>query len=148
VIRPQNPDVVQNIPLFAKRGFPISDAQLIAGSDLAEESSSRKALAANENIFLAPLGGRRDEPRQEPGIDVCASPYPAGRLRNFSHAYTRVQRRQPEADELFRLRIDALELRGANFAKLRCGSSAAGGEVSPRPTTIEDPPPASVKSTI
>ncbi len=50
VILPQNPAVVQNLAILAKTGVQIADAQLIEGSELGEEPSSRKAITAKVRI--------------------------------------------------------------------------------------------------
>ena len=50
VILRQNAEVVQNIAFVFKTGVSVTDAQLIEGTDLAEESRSRKALTAKVRI--------------------------------------------------------------------------------------------------
>ena len=50
VILEQNAEVVQNIALIFKDGVTVTDAELLEGTDLAEEPRSRKALKANVRI--------------------------------------------------------------------------------------------------
>ncbi len=50
IILPQKDTVVQNIALIFKTGVTVTGAQLLDGTDLAEEPRSRKALAANVRI--------------------------------------------------------------------------------------------------
>ena len=50
VILEQNDTVVQNIAFIFKDGVSVSNAQLIAGTDIEEEPRSRKALTANVRI--------------------------------------------------------------------------------------------------
>src|SRR5262245_7814371 len=50
VILPQKETVIQNIAFVFKTGVHVTDAQLLAGTDLAEEERSRQALMAKVRI--------------------------------------------------------------------------------------------------
>jgi endonuclease/exonuclease/phosphatase family metal-dependent hydrolase len=50
IILEQKPEVVQNIAFIHKNGVTVTNARLISGTDLSEESRSRQALTANVRI--------------------------------------------------------------------------------------------------